>query len=143
MKTEITTPKAGKMVIRIQDAISVADLSQRLGVKASEIIKKLMALDIMSTVNQLIDFDSASLVAGEFGYEVESAGPDEDTLMDVVTDDGLKRVANFVEEGAGCNRDGPCRSRQDLSVGCCKEGRCGKRRGRGITQHIGAHHVSP
>ena len=41
MKTEITTPKAAKMVIRIQDAISVADLSQRVGVKAGEIIKKL------------------------------------------------------------------------------------------------------
>ena len=57
-----------------------------------------MALGIMSTVNQLIDFDSAALVAGDFGYEVESAGPDEDTLMDVAAVD--------VEEGTPTLRRG-------------------------------------
>ncbi|MEK7679323.1 MAG: translation initiation factor IF-2 N-terminal domain-containing protein, partial [Deltaproteobacteria bacterium] len=49
-KTELTVPKAAKRVIRIVDAISVAELSQRLGVKAGEIIKKLMSRGIMATV---------------------------------------------------------------------------------------------
>jgi translation initiation factor IF-2 len=82
LKTEIIETKAAKKVIRIVEAISVAELSQKLGVKAGEIIRKLMALGIMSTVNQMIDFDAASLVAADFGYGVEAAGPAEDTLME-------------------------------------------------------------
>ncbi|MBI5810212.1 MAG: translation initiation factor IF-2 N-terminal domain-containing protein, partial [Deltaproteobacteria bacterium] len=81
-KTEITVPKAAKRVIRIVDAISVADLSQRLGVKVSEIIRKLMDNGVMATVNQLIDVDTVMLVAKDYEYEVESAAVAEESLME-------------------------------------------------------------
>jgi len=52
--TEITTPKAIKRRLKIGDAITVADLAKRMGVKASEVIKKLMAMGVMAGLNQAI-----------------------------------------------------------------------------------------
>jgi hypothetical protein len=53
-KTEITTPKASKRVVRITEGVTVADLARNMGVKAAEIIKKLMGLGVMSTLNQVL-----------------------------------------------------------------------------------------
>ena len=71
-KPEITTPKAIKRKIRISEAILVGELAKRMGIKASEVIKKLMELGLMVTINQAIDAEAASLVATDFGYEVAS-----------------------------------------------------------------------
>ena len=71
-KTEITTPRASKRVVRITEGVTVGDLARNMGVKAAEIIKKLMGLGVMSTLNQVLDVDTATLVASEFGYSVEN-----------------------------------------------------------------------
>src|SRR5690606_17639467 len=62
-KTQITTPKESKRVIKIEETISVADLSQRLGVKATELIRKLMRMGVMANINQALDFDTAQILA--------------------------------------------------------------------------------
>ncbi|HOW57913.1 MAG TPA: translation initiation factor IF-2 N-terminal domain-containing protein, partial [Smithellaceae bacterium] len=72
-KTEITVPKAIKRRIKIGETITVGDLAKRMGVKASEVISKLMGMGVMSTINQAIDYDIATLIAGEFSFHVESA----------------------------------------------------------------------
>jgi len=72
-KTQITTPKAIKRRIKVGEAISVGELAKKMGVKAGDVINKLMAIGIMATINQSIDFDAASLIASEFGYQVEAA----------------------------------------------------------------------
>jgi len=73
-KTEITTPKAIKRRVKIEEAIKVGDLAKKMGVKANEVISKLISLGMMVTINQSIDSDVASLVAEEFGYQVETVG---------------------------------------------------------------------
>jgi translation initiation factor IF-2 len=70
-KTEVTVPKAIKRKIRVADSISVGELAKRMGVKAGDLIKKLIGLGVMATVNQFLDPDEAALVGAEFGYEVE------------------------------------------------------------------------
>jgi translation initiation factor IF-2 len=81
-KTEITTPKASKRVVRIAEGVTVGDLARNMGVKASEIIKKLMDLGVMSTLNQVLDVDTATLVASEFGYSVENVAFDVESAIE-------------------------------------------------------------
>ncbi|MFC1821314.1 translation initiation factor IF-2 [Thermodesulfobacteriota bacterium] len=70
-QTEITTPKAIKRRIKIQENVTVAELAKAMGIKATEFIKKLIALGVRANINQLIDFETASLVADEFDFELE------------------------------------------------------------------------
>ena len=93
-KTQITTPKAIKRRIKIDEAIELAELAKRMGIKANEMIAKLMTIGVMATVNQTIDFDTAVLVATEFDFEVERASFEEETLLNIENgdDDEDKKV---------------------------------------------------
>jgi translation initiation factor IF-2 len=75
-KTEITTPRASKRVVRVTEGVTVGDLGRSMGVKAGDLIRKLMDLGQMATLNQVLDVDTASLLANEFGYTVENVAFD-------------------------------------------------------------------
>jgi translation initiation factor IF-2 len=81
-KTEITTPKASKRVVRVAEGVTVADLARNMGVKAAEIIKKLMGLGVMATLNQVLDVDTATLVTSDFGYTVENVAFDVESAVE-------------------------------------------------------------
>src|SRR5208282_4686213 len=61
-KTEITTKKASKRVVKIDETISVGELAKQLGVKAADLIRKLMANGTMATMNHQLDLDTAQLL---------------------------------------------------------------------------------
>jgi len=75
-----------KRTVKINETISVGDLAIGMAVKSSELIQKLFGMGVMATLNQELDFETAQIVAGEMGHEVQNVAFQVDEHIKVTTD---------------------------------------------------------
>lgn len=129
-----------KKAITIGDRITVKELSETIGIQVAEIIKHLMKLGVLATINQELDYDTAALVASEFGIELEkkpTVSFEEMLVQEDVEDD----PASLQERPPVVTVMGHVDHGKTSLLDAIRNSRVTEQEAGGITQHIGAYMV--
>jgi len=137
LKTQITTPAEHKRVVEMGNGITVGELAKELGQKAAAVIQKLMTLGVTAAQNQVIDFDTASLVGHEFGFEIKQKVFKEEDYVPALdlspeklqTRGPVVTIMGHVDHGKTSLLD------------AIRKTNVAKGEAGGITQHVGAYYV--
>ena len=137
--TQITTPAAHKRVIKMDETITVGELAKQMGTKATDVLKKLWSMGMTGiTLNNSIDQDTATLLAQDFGFDIESTAFQESEVLataddkdeDLVPRAPVVTIMGHVDHG----KTSLLAAIRDANVASGEAG--------GITQHIGAYKIT-
>jgi translation initiation factor IF-2 len=138
-QTQLTTPAEHKRVIRIEDTITIGELSHQMGVKATEVLKKLWGMGMTGvTINAAIDFDQSQILALEFGYEVQNVAFNEESIFTESTGD----TGDEVSRAPVVTIMGHVDHGKTSLLDTIRKARVAAGESGGITQHVAAYKVS-
>lgn len=140
---DIKMESKGERVIQLSSKVTVKELADALNKNASEIITKLIGLGIMATINQELDYDTAEIIASEFGIEVElleNESNDEEVIYDIEIEpdrpEDLKPRAPVVTVMGHVDHG------KTSLLDAMRKTKVTSREAGGITQHIGASEIN-
>lgn len=141
-KTKPTMPPPErKKAITMGEIITVKELSEKIGIQVADIIKQLLGLGVIATINNELDYDTASLIAAEYNIELEKkvVKTFEEKLIDEDIED---RPEDMVERPPIVTVMGHVDHGKTSLLDAIKDTRVTEQEAGGITQHLGAYTVN-